>query len=347
MNQVRVQKSILIGERAGKVFDFVRDFGNWHKWSPWLIADPDCKVSCEKSVFKWESEIIGTGSMEVISEEKPHSIKYRLCFLKPWKSEAEVNFIFEKVESDDSKDSNEDHDSENENDESEFDDSEFDDDHDDHNDLSDDSKKFETKIIWAMNTSLPFFLFWMKKMITALTGMDYERGLRMLKPVIEKGHHPSRLEFVGETHQPSCEYVGMLQEGKFDEIGKISECFKKLMEWLSEKEIMPMGSPFSIDHRSDLAGGMFRISACIPIESVPEDLPESFSKGIRPEMRTYAIRHIGPYDFLGNAWAAGMFRSRAKVFSQNKNAECFEVYENDPSKTDAEKLITIVHFPLK
>jgi len=34
-----------------------------------------------------------------------------------------------------------------------------------------------TQVHWTMNGSLPWFMFWMKGMMTTFVGMDYDRGL--------------------------------------------------------------------------------------------------------------------------------------------------------------------------
>lgn len=314
MSSFHIEKSTFIQAPPEKVFGIVRDLKKWQKWSPWIIIDPDCKLHFEEndSAYRWEGEVV-TGSLSITSEKSPQTFEYELHFTKPHPSSAKARFDFEQIEN-------------------------------------------GTKLIWAMEGSLPFYLFWMKKMISTFVGMDYERGLRMLKPFIEKGSHPSRLEILGEMHQPECRYVSMLREGRFEAIGdQMSEAFKRLLKWLCENDIKASGPPFSIDHHSDIAGGKFKISACIPIDSSSDSkkdssmdsLPVDFKIGIRPEIKTFAIAHTGPYEYLGNAWAAGMFRVRGGVFVQNKKHDCFEVYENDPDKTPAESLRTLVHFPMK
>ena len=45
MPKVSVRKSIVIDAPLEKVYEFVRDFKPWPAWSPWLITDPECKVS--------------------------------------------------------------------------------------------------------------------------------------------------------------------------------------------------------------------------------------------------------------------------------------------------------------
>jgi len=45
----------------------------------------------------------------------------------------------------------------------------------------------QTKVTWTMNGCVPIFLFFMIGMMKAWIGMDYERGLMMLKELAEKG----------------------------------------------------------------------------------------------------------------------------------------------------------------
>ena len=59
-----------------------------------------------------------------------------------------------------------------------------------------------TKVEWGMDSSLPFFLFFMKKMMVAFVGADYERGLSMLKAYAEKGSVPTKLEFIVQEYLP-------------------------------------------------------------------------------------------------------------------------------------------------
>ncbi len=307
MPKFNVEKSITIAAPQEQVFNTVRDFKQWPKWSPWLNAEPDCTLEYnpDGKSYSWEGQVIGSGEMEIISEESPNQITYQLTFLKPWKSTSQVEFRFEP-EGD------------------------------------------QTKATWTMAGSLPVFLFWMKKMTVAMIGMDYQRGLAMLKPYIESGSNPSRLSFTGETTQAACQYIGITTESRLEDLGTTtSRDFTKLANWLKETNTKATGAPFSITHRFDMVSQITNFTAGIPIESAPSSPPEGFIVAQRPATKTFAIQHTGPYHHLGNAWAAGMFRARNKVFTQNKKLDCFEVYENDPGETPANELLTTVHFPLK
>ena len=64
-----------------------------------------------------------------------------------------------------------------------------------------------TEVTWTMDISLPIFLFWMKKAMEVYIGMNYQRGLLMLKDLGETGSVPSRLEFPGL--EPGAPFVGV------------------------------------------------------------------------------------------------------------------------------------------
>ena len=41
-----------------------------------------------------------------------------------------------------------------------------------------------SEVTWTMDSALPFFMFFMKNMMEAFVGMDYERGLNLLKDYV-------------------------------------------------------------------------------------------------------------------------------------------------------------------
>jgi hypothetical protein len=51
-------------------------------------------------------------------------------------------------------------------------------------------------VSWTMDGSVPLPLFWMKPMIQGLVGMDYVRGLHMLKDLCETGKVPSSMRTI-------------------------------------------------------------------------------------------------------------------------------------------------------
>jgi len=289
------------------MFNYLRNFRHWPEWSPWLITDPDCKLSFAEdgTSYSWEGPVAGSGKIEVTDEQSPDRIDYRLTFLKPFRSTADVSFHFA-------------------------------------------TKDESTQIDWTMDSSLPFFLFFLKDLMNAVIAMDYQRGLKMLKDRHELGSVPSKLEFPGVQSFAEVHFAGVRKVCAIAEIGpSMQESFGKLGEWICDKELQPSGPWISIYHKWEMAKGMTEYTAAVPFETLPDPLPEGFVSGSIPACRTFPIRHIGAYRHLGNAWSAGIMRSQNKVIHQTKSIPPFECYETQPDEVPEEKAVTVVHFPLK
>ena len=319
MPKFTVQKSVVIQAPAEKIYASVRDFRQWPVWSPWLNAEPGCPVSYadDGRSYSWDGKIIGSGEM-VVQEEKPNeSIHYQLTFLKPWKSVSAVRFEFGEPDGGAS-----------------------------------------TEVRWTMDGSLPFLLFWMKSMMTAFVGMDYQRGLNMLKDYIETGSVPSKLDFPGRQAFPGCDYVGKSTRCALADVGpRMEEDLKKVNAWFEQSGTAPAGKPFSIYRKWDMVRQITEYTIAIPVPASPTpasptpasptNVPRDLVSGHTPACETYQVQHTGPYRHLGNAWAAGIFHTRGKVFKQNKKIPPFEIYESNPCDTPEDELVTLLHFPAK
>jgi len=76
-----------------------------------------------------------------------------------------------------------------------------------------------TDITWTMDTSLPFFLFFMTGMMKSMIGMDFERGLKMLKAYCEEGEVNSSIEIVGVVDAPESRFIGFDTTSALNDIG--------------------------------------------------------------------------------------------------------------------------------
>lgn len=306
MPKFSLSRSTTIEAPIETVFSNVRDFKQWPIWSPWLIAEPSCQVinAEDGKSYSWVGKIVGSGEMEIISEESNSRIDYRLTFLKPWKSVASVSFQFK-------------------------------------------DKEGSTEATWTMSSSLPFFMFWMKNMMVAMMGMDFQRGLGMLKDHIEIGSVPSKLEFPGISRFEGGPYLGIRTSCPIADIGtQMEKDFKTLGTAIKTSGITPSGKPFSIYHKYDFVKGITEYTSALPVRSKPENVPSGLFAASMDSSDTYRVKHIGPYRHLGNPWSAGMMYGRAKVFKQSKKLHPFEVYENDPNETPENELSTTIHFPV-
>lgn len=303
MPKLTVNKSITIKAPREKVFDVISNFTTWTSWSPWLIAEPDAKVTIAENAkqYSWEGKITGAGEMQITSEQQNESVDIALTFLKPWKSTAKVRFEIKQAGE-------------------------------------------EVEVSWLMDSSLPFFMFWMTKLMTAMIGMDYERGLNLLKDYVEDGQVHSNLEFIGATEYPGCTYIGIKGQCSLDDVTEVMEKdFGKLWAFCHEGST-PSGEPFTIYHHWNVVKRQMKYTLGVPVQEIPKGLPAEFITGTIPSTSAYMTRHTGPYRHLGNAWSSMYMFQRAKLFKFNKKIDPFETYANDPGEVSENELITNVYF---
>jgi effector-binding domain-containing protein len=201
-------------------------------------------------------------------------------------------------------------------------------------------------VTWTMDSSLPFFMFWMKKSMEGYVGMDYERGLLMLKDYVEHDKVLSKLEFPGIKDFEGCKFVGIRTQSNSNSMNtNMNNDFERL--WNSVGQDGAAGDAFTIYHKWDMMRDDIRYTACIPVKEIPGDLPKDMITGEIPHTSVHTIRHVGPYSHLGNAWSAQYNYHRGKVFKVNKKLDPFEVYLNSPGEVSDEELITDIHFPVK
>ncbi len=189
----------------------------------------------------------------------------------------------------------------------------------------------------------------MKKQMEVFVGMDYDRGLAMLKDLVETGSSNSKLTFKGVKSFHATKYVGLRSQCNSSNLGQSMEKdFTQLMNFIREKaEDTAKGNPFSIYHEFDVMKGKVIYSACHPVNEIPKEIPENFYTGELPKMKVYTVSHTGPYRHIGNAWSAAMMHQRAKKFKAAKKIPPMEVMHNSPKDTPEKELIAEILFAVK
>ena len=206
-----------------------------------------------------------------------------------------------------------------------------------------------TKVQWTLESKLPFFMFWMKKSMEAYIGMDYQRGLEMLKDYVEDGKVHSNLEFQGKSTFEGTKYIGIQRHTTIDKVGdQMTTDFEKLMPFVHENhKEMINGDAFSIYHQWNIPKNKVSYTSCVPVKEIPADLSSEFVSGELPKLEVHTVKHTGPYRHVGNAWSAQEMWSRSKQFKRNKSVDPFEVYLNSPKETDEKELQSEIHFAVK
>lgn len=306
MPAFHVEKSIEINVTPDVVYAFLSDFNNWRVWSPWLILEPESKVTVapEGKQYSWDGKRTGSGEMKITKETPAKRLDTQVTFLKPWKSTSSAWFELKPTAN-------------------------------------------GTHLTWGMDSSLPFFLFFMKKMMTAYIGMDYNRGLNMLKDYLETGAVPSKLTFKGIADFAGCSYIGFKTACAMDSIDeKMKADFGKLFSWNKANPGLLNGIPFSIYHKWDIVKNAVVYTAAFPVKSIPANLPAGAITGTIPATKVNSITHTGNYKHLGNAWSAQYNMQQAKVFKWKKGIDPFETYNTMPGSVAENEQVTEVHFPV-
>lgn len=204
-----------------------------------------------------------------------------------------------------------------------------------------------SKVTWLMDSSLPFFMFFMKRKMEAWIGMDFERGLKMLKEYAEKGKVNSTLEFVGTHNYNGTKYVGLKRDTTMSSIGEHMQAdFDALGAFLQDSDL-GNGEVFAQYHKFDMVNGKVTYTAGIGVTDYPDNLPSNWIKGSIPSTSMYTVRHIGPYDHIGNAWSAAQNLIRAKAFKHKRGIHPFEFYKNSPHEVTPEELVSDISFATK
>ncbi|GLR16416.1 SRPBCC family protein [Portibacter lacus] len=199
-----------------------------------------------------------------------------------------------------------------------------------------------TNVTWNMDSSLPFFMFWMKKMMMAFIGNDYERGLNLLKDYVEDGEIHSELNFIGEHQFSGSKYIGVERETNLDTAAsKMGEDIQKLHGFGDMSNVFMMYKKWDmVKNQAHYLAGMF-------VDEIPSNLPAEFIQGQIPSTKIYTLEHVGPYRHLGNAWSTMSNMQRSKEFKVRKDIFPFETYKNDPGSTAENELLTHINFAVK
>jgi len=84
-----VERSIVISEPVEKVYPQVANLNNWMRWNPWTAMEPTAKNEVKGSgedlgsVWAWEGEVIGKGSLTIKELEPNRLVRSQLVFVAP------------------------------------------------------------------------------------------------------------------------------------------------------------------------------------------------------------------------------------------------------------------------
>jgi effector-binding domain-containing protein/uncharacterized protein YndB with AHSA1/START domain len=311
-----VEKAIEIAAPVSKVYRLVCDYRNWTRWSPWLIAEPQAKVDISEasdrvgSTYHWTGDVVGEGRLEHQRVVPDQLVEARLEFLRPQKSLCKTAFRLEPIQLD--------------------------------------QGVAGTRLIWSIDGTLPWYLFWLKSTITTMVGMDFQRGLGMIKEFSETERITSLTEVLGVETIPSVRVAGFTARCSVDQVNaSMQEMLGKVQAEYQEVGLPMEGALIAVYTKFNMSEGVFEylLGRAIPSTLV---LPEytKLTEWSLPACRALHVRHIGSYKHLGNAWSVANRIAQHQRLKLDRRAS-FEIYSTVPPDTAEDALQTDLYLPLR
>ena len=304
-----VEKSITIKKDLGTVKKYIENFRHWNVWSPWTIISPDTTIDVSGKAGHAGHEM--TWEDDIIGSGSNTLIKNS-------KTQLLYDLRFIKPFK------------------------------------SQAQTRFVfkkvskgTKVTWTMDSSLPFFMFFMVNTMKNWIGMDYERGLRMLKEVLEKGKIRAKTTNAGIVPFEGFSYVGIQRTIHIDEVAQwMQQDFDQLIEDIVVQKDKSAKHWLSLYPKMNMNNMKMTYIAAVSDEEIgSEDLGKDYIRGTVKTGKALEIKHNGSYDFIGNAWSMGMMYMRAKKIKGNGIP--FEQYWNSPKEVKPHELKSSIFFPVK
>lgn len=307
-----VERSIVINKSNQDVFPLVADFQNWTKWSPWLCMEPKAKTTISE-----ESNSIG--AIYSWEGELVGSGEVEHLTLKQEESIAQ-EIRFKKPMSATSTVSW------------------------NFSSVNDST----TKVTWGMKGKMPFFFKFMTKYMAPMIGMDYDRGLKMLKDLAEKGRISSNIEIIGVVDAPQIYYIGKRTSCPMAEMEKsMTETFETLTPIL-ENNKFETEVGLSIYHNFDLFATDCEYTSGFSTKGHHPAPEGGFISEKIPQIKAIKVVFKGDYKHLGNGWSAAYSYARSHKLSQSKKVALYELYLNNPQEEpNTDNWITEIYFPIK
>lgn len=305
-----ISRAIEIQCAPAQAYETVADFRTWTTWSPWLLADPQAKVTTSPQVatvgstYTWDGPVVGAGELTHKVLVPGKRIEDELRFVRPFKSVCRTSFEFAPSPT-------------------------------------------GTRVTWDMHGSLPWFMFWMVPMMKTFIAMDYQRGLSMLRDLIETNHIPSRCVVHGKKGIGPIRMAGIADRCSVFEVGNSMEtAFNRARAEFQRLGLPTDGDMISVYTKFRMAAGQFDYISgwTIPANC---DVPASALKTwTLPAGPAFQVDHIGSYSHLGNAWSVANQLVRHQKLKQQRTGTC-EIYRTTSPDTPDNDLLTEIYLPLR
>ncbi|MEY6432587.1 SRPBCC family protein [Thioalkalicoccus limnaeus] len=291
-----VRRSLVIDRDRQAIFDAVRNLKTWKDWSPWLLHEPnarltyseDPKPNREGGSYRWHGHHIGLGHLTNVRFEEPVRIEQRIVSSRPFRYRGTIQWEFTKVDG-------------------------------------------GTEVTWTLNGVMPFAFRAMGPMLSRLLRKDYDLGLAMLRGHLDpKADHP-RIRFIGQMERKPLTAITVPFHGSIHEmVEQMRADFPRLAAHLDAIGVKPAGAPFTAYRKVDEQGLNFDCDFGIPIPDGTD--PGEFQIKTFDGGRYYQTDLQGSYDYLEATWYSLTSHLRLVRVAQDKTRPSLEIYKVGPDK---------------
>lgn len=310
--KMSVERETTINAPPQVVYDHVRSFSSFGKWSPWEELDPNMQKKYEGrdgevgSTYHWAgNENAGKGVQEIVALQPNEQVDIKLTFTEPFASVANTQFLLSKT------------------------------------------PEGNTKTVWSLESEMPipFNVLGLLMNLSDGVGKDYEKGLAKLKTVCESAAANSTGGKVQEVQMPAKNYMTIRQKIKHQEIAKFFETnFTQMTFYLTKQKIRLSEAPAGLYYEYDETQKTTDLAAAL---LVPDNTPAGNNMTITklPAAKYLSIDHYGDYAKLKDAHS--MIEQEAKTRNLKLGSPVIESYVSDPTEEkDTTKWLTKVYYPV-
>ena len=303
-----IRRSRWINVAPDVLFEKLRDFKSWPQWSPWLIHEPDCKLTYSDSpaeeggYYEWDGKHIGAGRLTHVSFDKDTRIVEKLQFTRPFKSICDVEF--ELV-----------------------------------------AKDGGTELSWIMHGKMPFLFRFMTKKTVWMISKDYDFGLARLAGVMDpQADHP-RLAFNGAVKNEAWNVHFLNYQGGVEGMMQtMEEAFPKLIEYAGDE--LSDQLPCTLYNKVDPVKMEFDCDLCVPAGA--DSSTSEYDVKAVPGGEYFKATLQGSYEFLELAWYSAMAHLHMHKIKLDKSRPSIELYHNNPNDTpNKNDIVTELLIPIK
>lgn len=195
-----------------------------------------------------------------------------------------------------------------------------------------------TRITWSFEGKVPWLAFWRKGSRQALWGLEFQRGLVMLKEWVETGEVRSQVTCVGLGGCAPFVGVGIRRIASRENLEE-----QRAADLREVQKHYPEGEAMTVYDKEDLRKGRVSYVTGVKLERRPGVVADGMELFEFPGSEVFTVRHFGDLRHRSNGWAGARRHLEVKRLKADRKLAPFEVYEAG----DGEEPVVRIVFPLR